>query len=142
MSERMKEVFLFIAIGCAGVVGMELAILLAQYIIEGPSKELADHALAIVAMFFWAMLWGAISYKFMKRKAKKELTMEEREKIIAGQMYTVTTLMILVAMVMIICIIRRLMPGIIFSGAFVFALFCWDIGCALADNVIHRDNKG
>ena len=141
MSERMKEIFLFIAIGCAGVVGMQFAMLLAVYVIEGPSKELGEQTLAMIAMFFWAMLWGAISFKIMKKKAKSDMKMEQKEKIISGQLYTVTTLMVLAAMVMIIFIIRRITEGIIFSGLFVFAFFCWDIGCALADNLLHKNEK-
>lgn len=139
MNEKMKELFIFVAIGCAGVVGMEIAMLVATYMIEGPTPEFVDHMMAVIASFFWAMFWGAIFYYIFKKKNLANMKMEKRQKIITNQMYIITTLIVLVTMLLVVFIIKQVREGIIFSGAFVFALLFWETGCVLADKVFQKD---
>ena len=141
MNERVKEMFIFIAIGCAGVVGMELAVLLATLIIEGPSQEIKENFLAILAMFFWAMLWGAIAYKVMKKKDITNMKLTERAKVIETQLYIVTTLIIAIAMFLVVFVKRHIRDGIIFSAAFIGALLFWEVGCVLADRILRKDDE-
>ena len=141
MNERLKEIIIYIVIGCTGVVGMEIAVLLATYIIEGPSEELADHTLAVVGAFFWAMLWGAIFYNIFKKKDIANIKLETRKKVISNQLYIITTLIVLVTMLLVVFIVKQIKEGIIFSGAFIFALLFWETGCILADKIIQKDVK-
>ena len=115
--------------------------MLATLIIEGPSKELGENVLMICAMFFWSILWGAIAYTIMKKKDIVNMETTKRQKVISTQMYVITTLITVSVMLLITFIIKEYREGIIFSGAFTFALCFWEVGCVLADRVLQKDTE-
>lgn len=141
MSEKGKLIPIFLAIGCAGVVGMELAIMLATLIIEGPSEELGENALMLFAMFFWSILWGAIAYFIIKKKDIVNINNDKRRKVILVQLIIITTLIILLSGLLIVFIINKFRDGIIFSGAFIVALLFWEVGCILANKILKKGKK-
>lgn len=69
------------------------------------------------------------------------MDIEKRKKIIEIQLYIVTTLITITTMVLIFFSIKQIQIGVFFSGAFLFALCFWEIGCALADNMLEKKNK-
>ena len=124
MSEKGKLIPIFLAIGCAGVVGMELAIMLATLIIEGPSEELGENALMLFAMFFWSILWGALSYKIVSQ-LRPASTLKQKKQVVVSQLVVISILIALFVLGLIGCLVNQIRIGSIFCAAFIISLLIW-----------------
>ena len=140
MSEkRLKMVLMLIAVGCAGVFGMELAYMMVLLILNGISEELVEFMQVFFGTFFWSILWAVIAFAILRKKDVRNLEYKVRKKIIINQIYTIYTFIMLLAMLLIIFIMKKNMDGIIFSIAFIIAFLIWEGGCVLANRSLDKE---
>lgn len=138
MNEKMKKVIMYIAMGCTGVTGMEVAMLIATYVIDGMSEELGDHALAMITTFLGTMLLGFIFYHIFEKKDIVHMKMEKRKKVIASQLCIIGCFILAMVVGLVIFAMKKNRVGMIFCGAFILPLLFWEIGCITANKLIKK----
>ncbi len=139
MKKNTSELFFFLmAVGCMGVVGMEIAWIFTTLITDGVSQQLIEVVTIVGMTFLWSILWGALSYKIVSQ-LKPAKTLNQKKQVIVSQLVVISILIALFVLGLIGCLVNQIKIGIIFCAAFIVSLTIWEVGCLISHKILNDE---
>ena len=136
MKNSAEKFFFLMAVGCMGVVGMEIAWIFTTIITEGVNKQLVEVTSIIGLTFLWSILWGALSYKIVSQ-LRPASTLKQKKQVVVSQLVVISILIALFVLGLIGCLVNQIRIGSIFCAAFIISLLIWEVGCIISNKIIN-----